>query len=156
MLIYKIPGRADIEIDNVVFDYNGTIAVDGKLIAGVAELMAELVEQVKVYVLTADTYGTVKKECHHMNVEVLTFPIENAGESKRKIVKQLKGERTLCVGNGFNDIAMFQEATLSVAVIEGEGACGKCLLNADIVTRSIVETISIILDQNKVKATLRN
>jgi len=156
MLTYKIPGRKDIAIDNVVFDYNGTIAVDGKLIAGVKELIAKLGEQVNVYVVTADTYGTVREECQKMNVEVLTFPTENAGESKRQIVKELKGERTLCVGNGFNDISMFDEAILAIAVIEGEGACGRCLLSADIVTRSIAEALAIILDQNKIKATLRN
>ena len=32
MLIYEIPGRGDIEIENIVFDYNGTIAVDGKIL----------------------------------------------------------------------------------------------------------------------------
>lgn len=156
MLIYNIPGRNDVAIDNVVLDYNGTIAVDGQLIAGVRELIAALAEQVNVYVMTADTYGTVTAACQGMAVEVLVFPIENAGESKRRIVQELDGDRTLCVGNGFNDIPMFNEAVLALAVIEGEGACGKCLLAADIVTRSITEALGIILDPNKIKATLRN
>lgn len=38
----------------------------------------------------------------------------------------------------------------------GEGASGKLLSNADIVVRNIVEGINIILNQNMVKATLRN
>ena len=119
-------------------------------------LIGKLKDHVNIYVLTADTYGTVKEECKDMDVEVLTFPKENAGESKREIVKRLGGEKTLCVGNGFNDIPMFEEAVLSIAVIEGEGACGKLFFHADIVSRSITEALEIILDENKMKATLRN
>lgn len=65
-------------------------------------------------------------------------------------------KRPLCVGNGFNDIPMFKEAILSIAVIEGEGASGKLIVHADIVVRSILEAIEIILNKNKMKATLRN
>lgn len=156
MLMYKIPGREDIEIKNIVFDYNGTIAVDGKILEGVKVLLSNLAEYVDVYILTADTYGTVEKECSDINGKVLTFPKENAGESKRNIVEKLGGEKTICVGNGFNDLPMFKEAILSIAVIEGEGTSGKLLLAASIVTRSILEAIEIILNKDKMKAILRN
>jgi soluble P-type ATPase len=156
MITYEIPGRGNIEIQNIIFDYNGTIAVDGKLIEGVKDLINKLSKYVNIYILTADTYGTVKSECAFINGKVLTFPNENAGESKRKIVEELGGQWTLCVGNGFNDISMFKEAILSIAVIEGEGASGKLLIEADIVTRSILETLRILLNGNMVKATLRN
>lgn len=156
MLIYKIPGREDIKIENIVLDYNGTIAVDGKILDGVKQLLSKLKNHANIYILTADTYGTVEEECSNIGGEVLTFPKENAGESKKDIVKKLGGEKTLCVGNGFNDIPMFKESILSIAVIEGEGACGKLLVHADIVTRSIIEALEIILNKNKMKATLRN
>lgn len=156
MLIYKIPGREDIKIENIVLDYNGTIAVDGKILDGVKQLLSKLKNHANIYILTADTYGTVEEECSNIGGEVLTFPKENAGESKKDIVKKLGGEKTLCVGNGFNDIPMFKESILSIAVLEGEGACGKLLVHADIVTRSIIEALEIILNKNKMKATLRN
>lgn len=156
MIIYDVPGRDDIEIDNVVFDYNGTIAVDGRLIDGVADLINRLAEDVNIYILTADTYGTVERECAHINSKVLTFPKENAGQSKLDIVNKLGGDRTICVGNGFNDIPMFKEAALSIGIIEGEGASGKLLANADIVVRDIGDGLNIILNGNMVKATLRS
>ncbi len=79
MIIYEIPGRENIQIDNVVFDYNGTIAVDGKLIEGIGELFEELERYANIYILTADTYGTVVEECRNIPGKVLTFPGENAG-----------------------------------------------------------------------------
>ena len=41
-MILEIPGREPIEIKNVVFDYNGTIAIDGQLIEGVDKIINEL------------------------------------------------------------------------------------------------------------------
>ena len=156
MILYEIPGRDNIEIDNIVFDYNGTIAIDGKLIEGVKELINSLAKQVNIYILTADTYGTVEKECMNIHGRILTFSKENAGESKKKIVEKLGGEKTLCLGNGYNDIPMFEESILSIGIIEGEGVSGKLLSNADIVVRNIVEGINLILNQNMVRATLRS
>ena len=156
MLLYEVPGRNNIEIENVVFDYNGTIAVDGKILEGVEELLLDFKDDVDIYILTADTYGTVKKECINLHAEVLTFPNGNASEFKKNIVKELNGEKTICVGNGFNDISMFKESVISIAVIEGEGASGLLLRHADIVTRSILEAIEIILNKDKIKAVLRD
>lgn len=155
MLIYEIPGRDNIEVQNIVFDYNGTIAVDGKLIDGVEKLINKLAEDVSIYILTADTYGTVEKECMGINGKILTFPKENAGKSKKEIVKSLGGN-TICLGNGYNDIPMFEQAALSIAIIEGEGASGKLLAKADIVVRSIFEALTILLNKNMIKATLRS
>ena len=45
MMKVDIPGYKNIEIENVVFDYNGTIAEDGILIEGVGELILELVSK---------------------------------------------------------------------------------------------------------------
>lgn len=60
MLHIEIPGRAPMDIANVVFDYNGTIAVDGAVLPELRGRLKALLKLVPVYVLTADTYGTVR------------------------------------------------------------------------------------------------
>ena len=40
MIKINIPGFGQINIEHVVFDYNGTIAMDGELIKGVKEGLA--------------------------------------------------------------------------------------------------------------------
>ena len=156
MLLYEIPGRDNIKIENIVFDYNGTIAVNGKLVDGIPELLNIISDHVNIYIVTADTYGTVRKECENINADILTFPKENAGESKKEIVEKLGCKKTICVGNGFNDIPMFEICVLGIAIIEGEGASGKLLTKADIVSRNIIECLNIILNKDMIKATLRN
>lgn len=156
MIVYKIPGRETLEIHNLVLDYNGTIAVNGKLIDGVKDLINKLSNELNIYILTADTYGTVEKECKDLNAKILTFPKENAGESKRKIVKELNGYKTICIGNGYNDIPMFKESILSIGIMEGEGSSGELIANSTIVSRSIVEALRIVYNKTMVKATLRS
>lgn len=156
MITYEIPGRERIEIKNIVFDYNGTLAVGGELIEGVRERFKGLSGLLNVYIVTADTYGTVEEKCGDLGVKILTFPRENAGESKRDIVRKLGPESTICIGNGFNDISMFTEAIISIAVIENEGCSGKLLAEADIVVKSILDAINIVINTDIMKATLRN
>ena len=74
MITAEIPGWGSLEIKNLVLDFNGTIATDGRLIEGVAPLLAEIKEKnVGIYVITADTNGTVRKECEGLPVEVMTY-----------------------------------------------------------------------------------
>ena len=100
MIRIDVPGREIIEIEHVVLDYNGTIAFDGQLIEGAAWRIRELCKSAHVYVLTADTYGTVRSQCDGLGAEVKTFPRANAAECKEEIVRALGG-KVACVGNGF-------------------------------------------------------
>lgn len=155
MIRIEIPGREPIEAAHVVLDYNGTIAVDGSLIQGVEERIAKLKEMASVCVLTADTYGTVRAQCEPMGVEVKTFPREGAAKCKEEIVKGLAGG-AVCFGNGFNDIQMFDEALLAVAVLEGEGMCAALMGHADLVVHSVIDGLDLLLKPNRLRATLRS
>lgn len=104
----------------------GTIAVDGKVLPELRERIEALLKLVPVYVLTADTYGTVRAQCEPLGMIVHTFPREGAAQCKEEIVKALPGA-SACFGNGFNDIEMFGAAALSVAILEGEGLCASLL-----------------------------
>ena len=60
MIKIEIPGIDELNIENLVLDYNGTIACNGKVIYGVMDLLKKIKSKVKVCILKADTYGSVK------------------------------------------------------------------------------------------------
>lgn len=155
-MIYKIPGNDVIEVKNVVLDYNGTIAIDGKLINGVAPFIEELSSEFNFFVLTADTYGSVIKELADVNCEVVIIDKNNQDLEKLYFVTKLGREKTLCVGNGKNDALMLKEAVLGFAVIQEEGLCVKSLIAADVVCNSVIDVFEILKNPNRLKATLRN
>ena len=155
MIVIEIPGRKPLRINHVVLDYNGTAAVDGMLLKGVKERIARLKELAHVYVLTADTYGTVTRQCGPLGITVRTFPREGAAGCKEEIVKGLEGG-VACLGNGFNDIQMFDAARLSIAVLEREGMCAALLGHAAVVVRSIEDGLDLLLKPDRLRATLRS
>lgn len=156
MIKIDIPGDKSFEINNVVFDYNGTIAEDGVLIPKVKELILELVDKdIDVYIVTADTHDSVREQCKDLPVHIETFKKENAQEDKKRIVQSLGGEHTVTIGNGRNDAEMFKSSILSIVIIGKEGCCAKTLVEADIVVTNILDAVELILNPDRIKATLR-
>ncbi len=157
MIKVNIPGYKNVEIKNVVFDYNGTIAKDGILIEEVRGLIEELVKQdIKVYILTADTNGTVREQCEKLPVKIEIFDNGKATRDKKKIIEKIGPWNTVSIGNGRNDIEMFKSSILSILVIGKEGSYSKLLLESDIVVNNIVDAIELILKPHRLKATLRS
>lgn len=151
-----IPGRQPIELTNIVFDYNGTIAIDGKPIKGVLENISELASQFNFYVITADTYGSVEKELSATRCEVIKIPECNQDISKLEFVKKLGSDNTLAVGNGRNDKLMLKEAVLGIGLLQGEGIYTGSLLASDIVLTSVLDVFGFLKNRNRLVATLRN
>lgn len=156
MINIDIPGREVLKIKNIVFDYNGTIAEDGILIPKVKDRIYQLVDKnLNVYVLTADTNGSVRDECQGLPVSIEIFNRENASKEKKRIVESLGKDLTISIGNGFNDVDMFKSTALSIVVIGKEGCYSKAIFESDIVVLDIVDAIDLILKPNRIKATLR-
>lgn len=152
----EIPGKNTLDIKSVVFDFNGTLATDGKLNKEVKEKLIKIRQKgLNIYILTADTYGTTKEQCNGLDLTVHVFSKGNGSISKLEFVKSIGGEETIAVGNGNNDIEMFKESALAIAVIGKEGCSVKALFEADIVVTDIIDAIDIILSKDRIKATLR-
>lgn len=154
MIKIEIPGRPSLTLSHLVLDYNGTIAVDGELLPAVAERIRALAQKLTIHVLTADTYGTVSEECTPLGITVTTFPRDGAAKCKEAVVKELSGG-VCALGNGFNDIEMFDAAELSIAILEGEGMCAALLPHADVLVKSISDGLDLLLKPDRLRATLR-
>lgn len=99
MLQIQIPGREMLTLSHLVLDYNGTIAKDGEILAGVRPRLAELAKDLAIYIITADTHGTAAGKCEGLPLQVLTFPTTEVGEIKAEEVRKLSGG-VVAVGNG--------------------------------------------------------
>src|SRR5690554_6414621 len=155
MIEITIPGRVKMVIENIVFDFNGTLAVDGKVSETIREKIMEINEFLNVFILTADIYGSVYKQCKNLGVSIKTFARENTGIEKRKIVEQIGYLNTITIGNGVNDIPMMKDSILSIGVIGKEGACGKLLTSSDIIANDIMDVFDMINNKDRISATLR-
>ena len=127
MIEIDIPGYRTLTIEHIVFDYNGTLAVDGEVISGVKEALRSLAERLTIHILTADTFGKVKSRLSDLPCEITILPENEQDIGKRNFVQSLGVDRTVAVGNGRNDRLMLQASALGIAVILGEGASAQTL-----------------------------
>jgi P-type E1-E2 ATPase len=151
----NIPGWGNMDIENIVFDLNGTIATDGRISSEMKEKINLLSKQVKVYVLTADTQGTATEEVEGMNIELIRIPDEDSKMGKFKFIEGLDLEKTVAIGNGSNDQLTLKEAGLGIAVLGDEGVSISAIKNADIVVKHISDGLDLFLKPKRLIATLR-
>jgi len=151
-----IPGRGVLRIRHLVLDYNGTLACDGRIFAGVKELLNVLAEQAEVHVLTADTFGEAQSELEGAPCRLSVLPADNQDAAKAEYVKRLGADGTACVGNGRNDQLMLEAAALGIAVIQEEGAAADAVLSADVVCKDIVSALELLRNSLRLVATLRS
>jgi len=155
MIDIDIPGFGRVKLKHLVSDFTGTLSVDGRCLAGIKELLNELAQSLEVHVLTADTFGTVRSELKGVEcvIQLITGPDEDL--KKEEYVKKLGADSVVAIGNGNNDRLMLKIARIGIAVTEGEGSSVAALMNADIHVRNTSYGLNLILNHQRLKATLR-
>lgn len=156
MITTDIPGFGRLGLAHLVLDYNGTLAVDGTLLPGVADLLNALAGQLAVHVVTADTFGKAAGGLANVDCQLSVLPDGRQDKAKVDIVEQLGAAQTVSIGNGRNDALMLAASALSIAVILGEGACTASLNAADIVCTDIRAALELLTHPLRLTATLRS
>lgn len=155
MIELDVPGYLSCRLEHLALDMNGTIALDGEVLEGVADRLQQLAQSLEIHLLTADTHGGAHRleTGSYLTVERLAQGSED--DQKRRFVEQKGAHSVVAIGNGANDVLMLREAALSVAVLGGEGAAVSALDAADIVTTQATTALDLLLHPLRLVATLR-
>jgi P-type E1-E2 ATPase len=156
MIEVTVPGYKTFSLDHLVLDHNGTLAVDGILVPGVREGLEKLSRDMKIFVVTADTFGKARAQLEGVPCELTILPPGDQDRGKLAFVEKLGRDRTACIGNGRNDALMLKAAALGIAVILAEGAATATLNAADVVCVGIVPALELLLNPLRLTATLRS
>lgn len=156
MIDVDIPGFKHLHLEHLVLDFNGTLAVDGELMPGVAERLNNLASMLTVHVVTADTFGKVKAQMAWVPSRIVVLKGGGQDMEKLNYVEQLGAERTVCIGNGRNDRRMLEGAVLGIAVLLEEGVAGQSFSAADILCRDILSALDLLIHPLRLTATLRS
>ena len=155
MMTIDIPGAFTLNIAHVLLDFNGTLAVDGRLVRGVREKINAHAGRLNFHVITADTFGSVQRELKGVTCEQVVIPNADQARAKADYLETLGSAHTLAVGNGVNDERMLREAVLGVAVLGQEGLATRALGAADIVVKDILDFFGFLDHPGRLKACLR-
>ncbi|MGE5403829.1 MAG: ATPase P, partial [Candidatus Saccharibacteria bacterium] len=110
MLVYDIPGRGVLTVENLILDLNGTIALDGVLVPGVKARIEKLREKLRIFLVTSDTFGTGAGIADDLGIHATVVDQYRGGDDKLRFVREIGSQVTAAIGNGTNDGPMFSEA----------------------------------------------
>lgn len=157
MIKLNIPGFADLTLKDAIFDFNGTLAVDGVLIEGVKNQLIELSEKLNIHIVTGDSLGTAKTQLQGIPCTVSIAPATEQGLNKQKYLHtKLNPQETVSIGNGRNDQQIMSESAVGILILGTEGAAVESLQAADILVANIFDAINLLQHPNRLNSTLRS
>jgi len=155
MIELNIPGRGTIQLEHLVSDVNGTLAIDGQLQEGLAKNLKLLGDRLKIHLLTADTHGRQHIIDEQVGVQGVRVQPGNEAEQKAEYVHKLGAEYVVAIGQGANDATMLKTAALGICVLSAEGSALETLLAADLVVPDIFTAIALLEKPLRIVASLR-
>lgn len=150
-----IPHFKELHLQNLVLDYNGTLAKDGIFKSEVTQQLEALCELLNVHVITSDTFGSVQTQLKDFNLKINVLRSDNHTLEKADYIKELGAQNCIAIGNGNNDAQMLLDAVVSIALLGDEGCSTKALINSDIVCKDIADALDLFIHENRLIASLR-
>ncbi len=155
MIELTIPGRGVLRLEHLVTDVNGTLAIDGQLIEGVAKRIAALRDRLTVHMLTADTHGRQVMIDQQLGLTAIKITPGGEGLQKAEYVRNLGSDKVVAIGQGANDAEMLELAKFGICVISQEGVAKETLLAADILVPNIIAAFELLERPLRIIASLR-
>ena len=155
MLRIDIPGFRNLALEHLVLDYNGTLAVDGRLMFGVSERLAALSADLTLHVVTADTFGRAREGLDALPVRLTILEPGPQAEAKRDLVRRLGAESVVAIGNGRNDRLMLGAAALGMSVSGLEGTAAEAIAAAHLHATDIHDALDLLAKPLRLVATRR-
>jgi P-type E1-E2 ATPase len=155
MIELNIPGRGELRLSHLVTDVNGTLALDGILLEGVARRITSLRDRLEVHLLTADTHGGQAAIDERLSLKATRIEAGNESAQKAAYVRKLGPETVAAIGQGANDAQMLKEAALGICVLSEEGLCAETLLAADLLMPDIFTALDLFEKPLRLIASLR-
>jgi P-type E1-E2 ATPase len=155
MITFTIPGSGEYNLEHLVMDVNGTLAIDGELMAGVAGKIASLSDRLIIHLLTADTHGKQAAIDQQLGLTAVRIAPGRETIQKAEYVRKLGSEKVIAIGQGANDAEMLAAAQIGICVMSVEGVAKTTLFAADLIAPDILSALDLLEHPLRIAATLR-
>lgn len=142
-----------MELSTIILDLNGTLTVGGTIISGVAERLQALKELgYKIVFFTGNTRNNAKELAQQLEIG---WVLATDGEAKKEQALKLNPETCVSIGNGLIDLELMKVVKLRMVTLQAEGVHVQTMLHSDIVIPTINDALDLLIDQQRLIATLR-
>jgi soluble P-type ATPase len=154
MIIIQRPGEVPLEIDFILLDFEGALALDRRVHPKAKDKINLLSKRTRIYILTKGVEEDIGEILKKLKVEIIYVKEGKASEQKLDLLRQLGAKRSVAIGNGVDDAPMMEEAGLGICILGKEGASAETLKKADVVVTNILDALDFLLKPLRQKATL--
>jgi len=154
MIYIQQPGQEPLEIDFILFDFEGTLASDRRVHPKAKDKINLLSKRTKIYILTKEENERVEEILKKVDAEIVHLTEGESSARKMDFLRRLGATRTVVVGNGADDGLVMEEAGFSLCIIGKEGASSGAIKNAHVVFTDILDALDFLLKPLRQKATL--
>lgn len=155
MIELNIPGRGRLQLEHLVCDVNGTLALDGQLFEGIARALTDLKDRLELHLLTADTHGRQHLIDQQLGRQAVRIKPGDEARQKEEYVRKLGQDSVIAIGQGANDSRMLKTAGIGICLLSQEGAATETVLAADLLFPDIFAALEALEKPLRIVASLR-
>jgi len=154
MIAIERPGQGSLEIEFILIDFEGTLASDKRVHPKAKDKINLLSKRTKIYILTKGDQALVSEVLRKVKAEIIYLKEGESSQGKLNLLRQLRANNTVAIGNGVDDGSMIEEAGFGICVISKEGTAGEAMQKADVVVSNILDALDFLLKPLRQKDTL--
>ena len=155
MIFIERPSQGNLEIEFILIDFEGTLALDRRVHPKAKDKINLLSKRAKIYILTKEEKEHAEEVLKKVKAEIIYLTEGESSQKKLDLLRQLGANRTVAIGNGADDVPMIEEAGLGICVLGKEGTFSEAIKKADVVFMNILDALDFLLKPLRQKATLR-
>ena len=154
MISIQRPGMEDLDIHFVLIDFEGTLAMDGRVHPKAKDKVNLLSKRASIYILTKSNREKVEETLRKMKAEILYVAEGDSSQQKLNVLQRLGPHQTAVIGNGLDDGQIMEQAGLGMCVIGKEGSSAEAMAKADLVVTHVLDALDFLLKPLRQRATL--
>jgi len=154
MISIQRPGMESLDIHFVLIDFEGTLAMDGRVHPKAKDKVNLLSKRATIYILTKSNREKVEETLTKMKVEILYLTEGDSSQQKLNVLQRLGSHQTAVIGNGLDDVRIMEQAGLGMCVIGKEGSSAEAMAKADLVVSNVLDALDFLLKPLRQRATL--
>jgi soluble P-type ATPase len=154
MISIQRPGMESLDIHFVLIDFEGTLAMDGRVHPKAKDKVNLLSKRATIYILTKSNREKVEEALRKMKVEILYVTEGDSSQQKLNALQRLGPHQTAVIGNALDDVRIMEQAGLGMCVIGKEGASAEAMAKADLVVTHVLDALDFLLKPLRQRAIL--
>jgi soluble P-type ATPase len=154
MISIQRPGMESLDIHFVLIDFEGTLAMDGRVHPKAKDKVNLLSKRATITILTKSNREKVEETLRKMKVEILYVTEGDSTQQKLNVLQRLGPHQTAVIGNGLDDVRILEQAGLGMCVIGKEGSSAEAVAKADLVVTNVLDALDFLLKPLRQRATL--